>query len=181
LDNSTKVLSTSDDKTLKVWDTKSGCQISSLSFAHTPHSIEVSRDGKLVLLSEGKNVDLYDSEKFTKLNSFTLPCGVTAASIHPNNGTFVCADENFTLYKYSIATGAVLESFKGHFGPIHAVQFSPDGKFFRLHWRFYKRLWNWSLTWGCSFDVHREGSKKKICETNPLVVVMVKRGKNGEI
>jgi hypothetical protein len=28
--------------------------------------------------------------------------------------------------------------------------------------------------------IYREGSKKKICNTNPLVVV-VKRGKNGEI
>lgn len=108
LDNSTKVLSTSDDKTLKVWDTKSGGQISSLSFEHTPSSIEVSRDGKLLILSEGKNVELYDSASFSKLNTFTVPCGVTAAAIHPDNGTFVCADENFTLYKYSIASGAVL-------------------------------------------------------------------------
>lgn len=130
LDDSTKVLSTSDDKTLKVWDTKSGAQISSLSFAHPPSSIEVSRDGKLFLLSEGKNVELYDAATFAKLNTFMLPCGVTAASIHPDNGTFVCADENFTLYKYSIASGAVLESFKGHFGPIHSLQFSPDGEIY---------------------------------------------------
>lgn len=128
LDNSSKILSISDDKTLRVWDCKSGEQISSLTFTNIPTSIEVSRDGKFIIMAQGSCVELYDPVSLAKLNSFTVPTTVSATSIHPNNETFVCADDNFTLYKYSIASAAVLESFKGHFGPIHSIQFSPDGE-----------------------------------------------------
>jgi len=130
LDNSNKVLSIADDKTMRVWDVKNGEEISSLGLSNIPASIEVSRDGKLVILAQGKSVELYDSESLKKLNEFTIPNTVSAASIHPQNKEFVVADENFTLNKYSIANGSVLESFKGHFGPIHSIQFSPDGEIY---------------------------------------------------
>lgn len=130
LDNSNKILSISDDKSLRVWDAKNGEEISNLSFNNAPSSIEVSPDGQFVILTHGNNVDLYESLSLKKLNSFTLASSVTAASIHPLNETFVCADDSFTLHKYVIASGAVIESFKGHFGPIHSIQFSPDGEIY---------------------------------------------------
>jgi len=130
LDKATKILSISDDKSLRVWDTNSGKEVSSLNFTNIPQSIEVSRDGALIILAQGSFVELYNSTSLEKLNSFTIPIPVSAASIHPNNQEFVCADENFTLSKYSISNSAVLESFKGHFGPIHSIQFSPDGEIY---------------------------------------------------
>lgn len=126
-DSPNKIMSISDDKTLRVWDAVSGTETSSLTFANIPASIEVSRNGLLIILAHGSYVELYD-KNLEKLNTFTVPSPVTAASIHPNNETFVCADDSFTLHKYSIASGEVLEKFKGHFGPIHSIQFSPDGE-----------------------------------------------------
>jgi serine-threonine kinase receptor-associated protein len=129
-DDANKILSISDDKTLRVWDTRTCDETSSLKFENIPTSIEVSQDGQLLILAQGKCVELYNAADLTKINSFTVPKLVSAASIHPKKQEFVCADDDFTLYKYSIANGAVLESFKGHFGPIHAIQFSPDGELY---------------------------------------------------
>lgn len=59
-----------------------------------------------------------------------MPCPIYSASMHPTENVFVCGGENFILYKYSIDTGSELESCKGHFGPVHCVQFSPDGELY---------------------------------------------------
>lgn len=125
-----KVISIADDKTLRVWDTRNGAEVSNLTFDNAPSSIEVSKDGQKLILSHGKCVELYSASDLKLIKSFTVPLPVSAVSIHPRNEEFVCADDSFTLYKYSISSGAVLESFKGHFGPIHAIQFSPDGELY---------------------------------------------------
>ncbi|RNA19080.1 Serine-threonine kinase receptor-associated [Brachionus plicatilis] len=127
-EGSKKIISISDDKTLRVWDTVSNNQITQLNFDDIPTSIEQSRDGKMLILSHGKSVELYDLEKLEKVKFFSIPSVISAVSISPDKSLFVCGSENFTLYKYSIETGAEIESFKGHFGPVHCIQFSPDGE-----------------------------------------------------
>jgi serine-threonine kinase receptor-associated protein len=128
--NDKNIISISDDKTLRMWDTVACAEIQQIKFADTPNSIEISRDGQILILSHGRLVELYDANDLTKLNSFTIPEPVSAVSIHPDRSVFVCAGDNFTLYKYSIATGVELENVKGHFGPIHCIQFSPDGEIY---------------------------------------------------
>jgi serine-threonine kinase receptor-associated protein len=34
------------------------------------------------------------------------------------------------VYKFDYTTGNEIESFKGHFGPVHCVKFSPDGELY---------------------------------------------------
>lgn len=43
---------------------------------------------------------------------------------------FVCGGEDFKIYKFDFLTGNEIESFKGHFGPVHTVMFSPDGELY---------------------------------------------------
>lgn len=129
-DNSTKIISISDDKTLRVWDIVSGSEVNNIKFTNIPNSIEVSRDGQLLVLAQGSLVELYETATLSKLQSFIIPSPVSAASIHPDKSVFVCSGDNFTLYKYSISSGTELESFKGHFGPVHCIQFSPDGEIY---------------------------------------------------
>ncbi|CAG9811208.1 unnamed protein product [Chironomus riparius] len=43
---------------------------------------------------------------------------------------FVCGGEDFKIYKFDYMTGNEIQSFKGHFGPVHCISFSPDGELY---------------------------------------------------
>jgi serine-threonine kinase receptor-associated protein len=43
---------------------------------------------------------------------------------------FVCGGEDLKLYKFDYQTGIEIDNFKGHFGPVHCVRFSPDGELY---------------------------------------------------
>lgn len=60
----------------------------------------------------------------------TIPTAVYSASLHPDRSVFICGGEDFKMYKYDYSTNVELESFKGHFGPVHCVRFSPDGELY---------------------------------------------------
>ena len=71
---------------------------------------------------------------------------MNTASFHPSAREFVCGGLDFRIYKYNYETGVVLgslngspsplferssvvvETYKGHFGPIHSMSYSPDGE-----------------------------------------------------
>lgn len=103
-----KIVSISDDKSLRVWDTNSRAEIKHLKFDSAPNSIELSRDAQWLILTTGSNVEIYDADSFDLLKKFVIPSKVSAASIHPDKSVFVCGSEDFTLYKYSIETGSEL-------------------------------------------------------------------------
>ena len=65
-----------------------------------------------------------------KIKEVDIPCPVNSASLHPDKKIFVCGGDDFKLYKYDYESGAEIESFKGHFGPVHCVRFSPDGELY---------------------------------------------------
>jgi serine-threonine kinase receptor-associated protein len=67
-----------------VWDIQKNTEINNIKFANIPNSIELSRDGQLLILSQGSCVELYDANSYLKLHSFTIPSPVSAASIHPD-------------------------------------------------------------------------------------------------
>lgn len=91
-----------------MWDTLSGSEVTNLKFNSTPNSIELSRDGQMLILAHGNQVELYETPSLAKIKSFTIPSQVSAASIHPDKSVFVCGGENFTLYKYSIENSTEL-------------------------------------------------------------------------
>ncbi len=115
LEQSKKILSISDDKTLRVWNTQlgdgnntSGKEIFQLKLPSAPTSVEISRDNQQFILAYGNQVEIYNANTFEKLKSFTIPNHVSACCFHPDKSVFVCAGENFTLYKYSIENGTEL-------------------------------------------------------------------------
>ncbi|XP_014256554.1 serine-threonine kinase receptor-associated protein [Cimex lectularius] len=128
--NDTRLVSCSDDKTVRVWDVSSGKEVEKLEFQSVPNSIEVSPDGQVITVVSGYNVSFWDSESLTKINEFTVPTPVNSASLHMDKTIFVCGGDDFKMYKMDYKTGQEIESFKGHFGPVHCVRFSPDGELY---------------------------------------------------
>ncbi|XP_067142308.1 serine-threonine kinase receptor-associated protein [Centruroides vittatus] len=125
-----RIVSASDDKTVRFWNRSDKEEIKKLEFSAAPSSLELSTDGKILVITHGHTVSFWDTESYEKLKTFDIPTQVNSASLHPDKSVFVCGGEDFKMYKYNYRTGEELESFKGHFGPVHCVRFSPDGELY---------------------------------------------------
>ncbi|KAG7189447.1 hypothetical protein KM043_017147 [Ampulex compressa] len=126
----TMLVTCADDKTLRVWDRTSGQEVKRLDFPAIPSSMEVSKDGNVITTTHSSIVTFWDSKELTKLREFIVPTQVNSASLHPDCSIFVCGGEDLKMYKFDYSTGIEIESFKGHFGPVHCVRFSPDGELY---------------------------------------------------
>lgn len=128
--NDTHLVSCADDKTLRVWDRVSGNEVQKLEFSAVPNSLEVSRDGSVITVTHSNNITFLDSSSLNKIREFPLPTTANSASLHPDKCIFVAGGDDFKMYKFDYTTGTEIESFKGHFGPVHCVRFSPDGELY---------------------------------------------------
>ncbi|XP_013411011.1 serine-threonine kinase receptor-associated protein-like [Lingula anatina] len=128
--DSTLIYSASDDKTVRVWEVANQTETKKLEFPNSPTSLELSKDGTILLITYGKTTSFWDAQKLEKIREFEHPGPINSASLHPDKAVFVCGGDNFIMYKYDYETGQEIESFKGHFGPVHCVQFSPDGELY---------------------------------------------------
>lgn len=128
--NDKYVVSAADDKSMRLWDRSMGAEVQRVDFPANPNSLELSSDGNIITVAHGNSVSFWETETLKKLKEITVPTVVGTASLHPDKHIFVCGGDDFKMYKYDYITGNEIESFKGHFGPIHAVSFSPDGELY---------------------------------------------------
>lgn len=125
-----QIFSAADDKTVRVWDVNNECEIKLLEFSNIPNSLELSRDGAVLVVTSGCVTSFWNTETFEKIKEFEAPTPLNSASLHHQKNVFVCGGEDFKMYKYDYETGTEIESSKGHFGPVHCVRFSPDGELY---------------------------------------------------
>uniref|UniRef100_A0A3Q3GF31 Serine-threonine kinase receptor-associated protein n=1 Tax=Labrus bergylta TaxID=56723 RepID=A0A3Q3GF31_9LABR len=121
--NDKQILSAADDKTIRLWDRSSMTEVKTLSFDTSVSSMEYVPEGEILVITYGKTIAFYNCliKSFSPINS---------ASLHPEKDFFVAGGEDFKLYKFDYGTKEELESYKGHFGPVHCVRFSPDGELY---------------------------------------------------
>ncbi|XP_068212396.1 serine-threonine kinase receptor-associated protein [Palaemon carinicauda] len=125
-----QMLSCAEDKTVRCWDKASGQEIRKLEVAHNPTSMELAADGQILTLTYGSKVAFLNPETLEVQKEMTVPTTVYSASLHPGRTFFICGGEDFKMYKFDYNTTEEIESFKGHFGPVHCVRFSPDGELY---------------------------------------------------
>lgn len=128
--NEKQLISCSDDKTLRFWETNSGKEISKTELSGSIGGMELSKDGSIITIPHGQSVSFFSAKSHEKLKEVSIPSPVYSASLIKDNSIFVCGGEDLKLYKYNYELGIEIESFKGHFGPVHCVRFSPDGELY---------------------------------------------------
>lgn len=147
-------LSISEDKSIRLWDLgqpgNKPVVASSLWIKDMPEPItdvqlyfpSAQPTSKPInaVLTCGRTIHLYNLDwRFMSLssvqpldsiNSFTMPCPMNTASLHPTENIIVCGGDDHLVYRIDSTSGEILEACKGHFGPIHCVRFAPHGQLF---------------------------------------------------
>ncbi len=76
----------------------------------------------------------YDAEKdFSLINSFDMPISFQeegGASLHPTQDRFVAGGSDTWVRVFDFTTGEMLETHKGHHGPVRCLRYAPSGASF---------------------------------------------------
>jgi len=124
------IYSSSDDNTVRCWDTRTNQEVHSLSLSAPAGDLHLSEAGDLLTVAYGSTVAFYRTDSWREEKSVSLPTIVNTAGLHPDSTMFVAGGEDFKLYKYDFQTMEEIDNSKGHFGPVHTVRFSPDGELY---------------------------------------------------
>jgi len=142
----TTILTANNDGTIRVFDTETGKQVSVVQeHKKGVNSLSFSADqGYFISASDDHTAKLFDTKTLKVLKVYEAEKAVNAAAISPNmphvilGGGQDAADVttthsrvgNFQTRFFHKIYQNELASVKGHFGPIHVLAFSPDGKSF---------------------------------------------------
>lgn len=136
------IVTAADDKLIRWWDLTSQSVVQELPFQGDIGTCELSAlsldpndiGGGLPVLNiaAGKTVYFYGGPQArTLLKKVTLPYDVAGLALHAGQRKFVTGgikDPWATVYDYD--SEAVMDTHKGHHGPIWSISFSPDGKLY---------------------------------------------------
>ena len=126
----TRIVSGSDDKTLRLWDAASGAHLNTFK-GHSDSVISVafSPDGTCVVSgSNDKTLRLWDAVSGALLNILEGHSdGIWSVAFSPDGTRIVSGSNDKTLGLWDAVSGAHLNTLQGHFYGICSVAFSPDG------------------------------------------------------
>lgn len=103
-----------------------------LSFPDPISSMELSPQTNRLVVTSGKTVAFIPaSGGGQSTHSLTLPYAPSSASIHPvQQDRFVTGSTSDEWVRVHGMDGSERDVLKGHHGPVHCVEFSPDGELF---------------------------------------------------
>jgi serine-threonine kinase receptor-associated protein len=125
------IMTIGDDKTFRQWDLRTGAETAKVTLGEKSASdLSLHANNKVCTLTYANTVAFYDPFTMTKMKEFQTPTQINSAHLHPQLKYFVAGGHDFKIYKFDYETGAEVDSYKGHFGPVHIIRFSPDGELY---------------------------------------------------
>ena len=106
--------------------------MTNLKFPNPITSMELSPQTQRIVLTSGKTVSFIPAiPSPTPTHSLELPYSPSSASLHPIlQDRFVTGNSGDQWVRVHGMDGEEREVLKGHHGPVHCIEFSPDGEMF---------------------------------------------------
>jgi serine-threonine kinase receptor-associated protein len=121
-----------EDGQIKWWDLRTRQLIHNLAFPDAITSMELSLETNRLTVTSGKTVAFISAQpNGPQTHSLTLPYAPSSVSIHPiSQDRFVTGSTADEWVRVHAMDGTEREVLKGHHGPVHCVEFSPDGEMY---------------------------------------------------
>jgi len=121
-----------EDGNIKWWDLRSQGVVASIPFPTPITSMELSPQTSRLVVTSGKTVAFISAAATgPPTHSVTLPYSPSSASIHPIlQDRFVTGSLKDEWVRVHTIDGEEREVLKGHHGPVHCIEFSPDGELY---------------------------------------------------
>lgn len=126
-------VSASEDCRIKWWDLRSRQLTTTLTFPNPITSMELSLQTQRLVVTSGNTVAFIPALPNNRHNmhSLDLPYKPSSATIHPIlQDRFVTGSISDEWVRVHGLDGEEREVLKGHHGPVHCVEFSPDGEIY---------------------------------------------------
>ena len=127
-----RIVTSSADKTVRIWDASDGVLLAKLSgHEGQVESAAYSADGRyIVSASDDGTARIWDSATNKQI---TILSGhedaVESAVFSPDGRRIGTASKNNTVRLWDVASGKQLMTMSGHYGAVESVAFSPDGRY----------------------------------------------------
>ncbi|KAF8061494.1 WD40-repeat-containing domain protein [Lyophyllum atratum] len=121
-----------EDGKIKWWDLRTRKLTTMLPFPSAITSMEWSPQTQRLVVTSGNTVAFIPGLPSGQgMHSLNLPYSPSSASIHPIfQDRFVTGNSGDEWVRVHGMDGEEREVFKGHHGPVHCVEFSPDGEMY---------------------------------------------------
>jgi serine-threonine kinase receptor-associated protein len=131
-------------RVMRWWDRRTRNVTRKITFDHPITSMELSSQTQRLVVTSGNMVAFIPAQPAeigTPTHTLNLPYAPSSASVHPiwqdRFVTGCTSDEWVRVHKIN---GEELEVLKGHHGPVHCVEYSPDGEVYASGSGGYKRV-----------------------------------------
>lgn len=128
LANSSRIISASSDGTLKWWDLSSYSVTNELHCGPGLVQCEATASGDWIVCCYSKKISLFDRSAGDLVRSYDMDFSVSCAAVNPSKTILAVGSVSTTsVYTFDFITGTLIDTLKAHHGPVHSVEFSPDG------------------------------------------------------